>query len=223
MPDLRRISVFVASPGDVALAREHIRHATERINRLVAKEAGFLLEAVGWEDIPPDQASRSQEVINPYVDSAHIFIGILHQRFGQPTGIADSGTADEFLRIEKRWQEEDPKPTIMLYFKKVPADRLADLGPQLKKVLDFKQRIQPSAWYREFEDEAWLEKDVENALADWVYKHRGKTVHTVPEEMPHPVKDQDADILAALAKNSPASPFDIANALGRSEDDTRTP
>ena len=58
MPDLRRIPVFVASPGDVALARERVRHATERISQLVAKEAGFLLEAGGWEDIPPDKLSR---------------------------------------------------------------------------------------------------------------------------------------------------------------------
>ena len=89
MTDLRRIFVFIASPGDVETARSSVRHAIDRINRLVAKENGFLLEAIGWEDIPPGKAERSQEVINKYVDIAHIFVGMLHQRFGKPTGLAE--------------------------------------------------------------------------------------------------------------------------------------
>lgn len=147
MPDLKRIIVFIASPGDVASARERVRYAIKRINRLLAEKAGFLLKAIGWEDIPPGRANRAQEVINPYVDDAHIFIGILHQRFGEPTGLADSGTEEEFRRIEKRWHEKGLKPTIWMYFKKVPDARLADPGPQLKRVLEFKQRIKPSIFY----------------------------------------------------------------------------
>ncbi len=86
MPDLKQIFIFIASPGDVTQARDIVRRAIERINRLVAKQAGFLFEPIGWEDIPPGKAHRAQEVMNPYVDKAQIFIGILHQRFGTPTG-----------------------------------------------------------------------------------------------------------------------------------------
>lgn len=218
MPDLKRITVFIASPSDVAPARERVRYTIERINRLLAKEAGFLLEAVGWEDILPGKANRSQEIINPYVNAAHIFIGILHQRFGKPTGVAESGTEEEFMRIEKRWNEEDPKPTIWMYFKNVSDDRLADPGPQLKKVLDFKQRIESSDWYREFEDESWLEEDVENALADWVTQHRGTAVHTISVGLPDHFEIKDADVLAVLAKSGPLPPSDVARTLGRSKD-----
>ena len=33
MPDLKQIFIFIASPGDVAQARDIVRHAIERINR----------------------------------------------------------------------------------------------------------------------------------------------------------------------------------------------
>ena len=213
MLDLKQITVFIASPGDVAPARERVRHAVERINRLLGKEAGFLLETIGWEDVPPGKANRSQEVINPYVDAAHIFVGILHQRFGKPTGVAESGTEEEFSRIERRWCEENLKPAIWIYFKRVSADRLADPGPQLKKVLDFKQRIESSNWYREFEDESWLEEDIENALADWVHQYRGAGVHSISGGMLEHFEHKDADVLVLLAKNGPSSLPDIVSIL----------
>jgi hypothetical protein len=108
---LELIYVFIASPGDVPEARTRVRRAIDRVNVLVAKHAGVLLEGVGWEDVRPDRAARSQEVINPYVDQAHIFIGVLHQRFGTPTGVAESGTEEEFNRITARWEREEPKST----------------------------------------------------------------------------------------------------------------
>ena len=99
---IKRVLVFIASPGDVSDARSFVRYAVERINRLVAKDNGFLLESIGWEDIPPGKNQRAQETINPYVDATSIFIGILHRRFGRPTGAAESGTEEEYNRIEER-------------------------------------------------------------------------------------------------------------------------
>ena len=92
-PQLERVSIFIASPGDVPEVRECIRRSVARVNRLVAKNSGILFEAVGWEDIRPGRAARAQEVINPYVDGAHIFIGVLHQRqfFSSFEGSKDFG------------------------------------------------------------------------------------------------------------------------------------
>ncbi|OGW68745.1 MAG: hypothetical protein A2036_02090 [Omnitrophica bacterium GWA2_50_21] len=140
---LEQVLIFIASPSDVSPARECIRRAIDRINRLLAKQAGYLFEAIGWEDIRSGKGERAQEIINHYVDAAHIFIGVLHQRFGSPTGLADSGTEEEFLRIEARWNKEPLKPEIWMYFKKVSPDRLDDPGPQLSKVLEFKKVSSP--------------------------------------------------------------------------------
>ena len=125
---LKRVLVFIASPGDVSDSRNFVRHAVERINRLVAEDNGFLLEPIGWEDIPPGKGNRAQEIINPYINAASIFIGILHRRFGQPTGEAESGTEEEYNLIEQRWVNEEPKPEVLMYFKKIPSEQLADPG-----------------------------------------------------------------------------------------------
>jgi len=170
--NLKRVLVFIASPGDVSDARSYVRHAVGRINRLVAKDNGFLLEPIGWEDISPGKGHRAQEIINPYVDAASIFIGILHRRFGQPTGAAESGTEEEYKRIEKRWQNEEPKPEVLIYFKKIPDEQLVDPGEHLKKVLDFKKRISTTTLYKDFETEGELIESVQDALHDWIVKNR---------------------------------------------------
>ncbi len=166
-----RIQVFIASPGDVTRERYAARRAIERINKLLGEISGFHFAPTGWEQIPPAKSARAQEAINPYVDSAKIFIGILYQRFGTPTGIAESGTEEEFFRVEKRWNEETPKPAIWIFFKTVAPDRLSDPGEQLKNVLRFKKRIEPTVLYKEFTDERALQENIEEALSTWVHEH----------------------------------------------------
>jgi Uma2 family endonuclease len=60
MRNLERVYVFIASPSDVGEARMNARRAVERVNELVAKRAGIILEAIGWEDIAPRRAERAQ-------------------------------------------------------------------------------------------------------------------------------------------------------------------
>ena len=129
---IRHFNVFIASPGDTVDARERVRKAVERVNRLVARPNGVFLEAIGWEDIPAGKAKRAQDLINPYVDAAHIFIGILNKRFGKPTGVAESGTEEEYKRITRRWQQETLPPEVMLYFKRHSEEETEDPDSQLR-------------------------------------------------------------------------------------------
>ena len=168
---LKPVFIFIASPGDVPDSRNSVRHAIERINRLVAEDNGFLLKPIGWEDIPPGKGQRAQDIINPYVDAASIFVGILHRRFGQPTGVAESGTEEEYNRIEQRWKNEEPKPEVLIYFR-IPDKQLVDHGEQLQKVLAFKERIRKTCLYKEFESNRELEESVQDALHDWIVKNR---------------------------------------------------
>ena len=168
---LKTINIFIASPSDVADARNLVKKAINHVNKLLAREFGFLFEPIGWEQIPPGKGSRPQTLINPYVESAQIFIGILFQRFGTSTGLAESGTEEEYNLIEKIWHERKQKPTIWMYFKKVPSDRLSDPGSQLKKVVQFKKRIQKTDFYHEFENDEDIETNIEDALADWIKKN----------------------------------------------------
>jgi len=214
--NLKRVLVFIASPGDVADARSSVRHAVDRINRLVAKDNGFLLEPIGWEDIPPGKSRRAQEVINPYVDAASIFVGILHRRFGEPTGEAESGTEEEYNRIERRWENEDPKPEVLMYFKRIPDEQLVDPGEKLRKVLTFKERIRTTCFYKEFESEGVLLELVQDALHDWVLRNRdgfespGAANQIVTQE------PNDKGLLACIVGEGPFSVPAISSRLGRS-------
>ena len=134
-PKLEVITVFLASPGDTADERERVRRSVDRVNRLVAKQNGFLLEVIGWEDIPSSTGARAQEVINPFVRDADVFIGILKKRFGSPTGRAESGTLEEYELAYTRFQEKTPPPDVKIYFKHLSDDELSDPGPQLEKLL----------------------------------------------------------------------------------------
>lgn len=213
--NLKRVLVFIASPGDVPDARSSVRYAVERINRLVAKDYGFELKSIGWEDIPPGRSQRAQEIINPYVDAASIFIGILHRRFGQPTGAAESGTEEEYDRIEKRWENEEPKPEVLIYFKKIPDEQLADPGEQLKKVLAFKKRICTTTLYKDFETERELIESVQNALHDWIVKNRNK--FETPSEASSLVTLQpnDKEVLACVLELSLSSLEAISSQLSQ--------
>ncbi len=217
--EVKRIFIFIASPGDVGKARDLVRHAIDRINKLLAKEFGFLFEAIGWEDIPPDKGERTQDIINKYADIAHIFIGILNQRFGEPTGIADSGTEEEFLRIEKRWEKESPKPSIWLYFKKIPPELLNAPSTQLNKVLEFKERIKKSIFYQEFEEDYFFEEKIQEALATWVHEHRAKDVRAVTEEIPGRLHEDDIAILSLIVQKPEISIDQVVDESKKSKED----
>lgn len=201
---LKQVNVFIASPGDVSDARDCARKAVERLNRLVAKPSGFLLDPIGWEDIPASKAKRTQEVINPYVDAADIFIGILNRRFGSPTSVAESGTEEEYNRIEKRWREEDPKPEIMIYFKRLSQEDLADPGEQLQRVLGFRDRISDTVLYKEFEGSDDLGEKIEDTLADWIHRQQESTDLVVSGTDIDTLESTDLEILVSLVQRGDA-------------------
>jgi len=218
--NLKRVLVFIASPGDVSDARNSVRHAVERINKLLAKDNGFLLEPIGSEDAPPGKSQRAQEIINQYVDVASIFIGILHRRFGRPTGAAESGTEEEYNRIEQRWENEEPKPEVLMYFKKIPVDQLADPGEQLQKVLAFKERISTTCFYKEFESERILIELVQDALHDWIFKNRDKFETPTEASKVITLQLNDKEVLACVLKQGLSSAEAISSQLSQSTSTT---
>lgn len=134
------LTVFIASPGDVADERRALAVVASRINRISGREWGWEVDLRGWEDTMPGYA-RPQSLINPDVDACDIFIGILWERWGQPTGTYSSGFEEEFERAMHRHRTTN-RPEIMLYFKDVRPESLKDPGPQLNRVLEFRNRIQ---------------------------------------------------------------------------------
>lgn len=145
--------IFLASPGDVSTERQHVRQFFERYNRQTAQLWNVRFEVVDWENYSTTGVGRPQELITQqtlekYRDSLALVIDIMSQRFGSPTGNADSGTEEEFNWAMKSHQQNG-FPEIKWFFRKVntlemPTDPDAAMRAveQWKKVLAFRKQMQ---------------------------------------------------------------------------------
>ena len=124
--DTKTVRLFVASPGDVSTEREVVEKVAHEIDenpREALVEAGpFRIEVLRWEDVAPS-GGRPQQVIADQLGPYDIFVGILWNRCGTPTGhdehghqIAQSGTVEEIRgALSKLRQKSLRKEQIMLY------------------------------------------------------------------------------------------------------------
>jgi hypothetical protein len=137
------ITVFVASPGDVARERRALVAVAEEVDRTVGVPEGFRLSLKRWESHARPAAGRPQGVVNAQLGPADVFVGLLWGRFGTPTGKAASGTEEEFLRAHAAWTRGGThRPEILLYFSEARL-RPSDVDPaQLARVQDFRARVE---------------------------------------------------------------------------------
>ena len=213
---LERIKVFISSPNDVSEARDNVRYAINRINSLMAKDYGFLFEPVGSEDIPPGKEKRCQEHINKYVDMAHIYIGLLNQRFGSPTGIAESGTLEEYNRITNRWENEAEKPTVWFFFKSIPEERLGEKDEQLSKVLNFKETISKTDFYHEFDENKEIIEKIENSLSEWLRENKNSHINQNSVEFGLQLNDSDIEnVFNIITNKALLAPQNTTNKLSK--------
>lgn len=140
---ITRITVFVASPGDVTVERDIVKDTIDRINEseLLGENAIVQLkrcETHAW----PGFGEDAQSVINHQIGPYDVFVGIMWNRIGTRTGRAVSGTVEEFETAYTAWKEHK-RPSLMFYFNRQPSD-LATV-PEIEQkveVVKFKQRLQ---------------------------------------------------------------------------------
>lgn len=139
-PTRKILTVFLASPGDVAEERLMAREVADKVNRRLAARLGWHVDLRGWEDQSP-AFGRPQALINrESVESCDLFIGLLWKRWGQPTGEFSSGFEEEYTIARER-RLSTGAPEISLFFKTIDETLLTDPGPQLSRVLQFKQTL----------------------------------------------------------------------------------
>ncbi|MEK6258898.1 MAG: tetratricopeptide repeat protein [Planctomycetota bacterium] len=162
------IRVFIASPGDLAVERRAFKDMIEELNNGFGDGAGKRFEALGWEDTLASTGRRSQSVINQEVDRSDIFVLVMHRRWGQEAPDAkpySSYTEEEFHRAYDRWKNT-ASPEIFVFFKHIDSGQMADAGPQLQKVLDFRKSLEESrlVLYHGFADEQEFKSEVNRHL-----------------------------------------------------------
>lgn len=148
MPEtVTEITVFVASPGDVAKERRALDAVADEINRTVGSAEGFRLAVKKWETRARPAAGRPQGVINQQLGPSDIFVGIMWKRFGTPTGKAGSGTEEEFDEAYAQWKRKRKhKPEILFYFRESKFyPRTAAETRQFAAVQAFREKVQARA------------------------------------------------------------------------------
>ena len=168
MAESRTIRVFIASPGDLAVERRAFKDVIEDLNGDFGDGAGVKYEALGWEDTLASTGRRSQSVINREIDRCDVFVLAMHRRWGQEAPDAkpySSYTEEEFYRAFERWKKE-AAPEIFVFFKHIDSASMADPGPQLKQVLDFRKQLEESrhVLYHLFADEQEFKSEVNRHL-----------------------------------------------------------
>jgi hypothetical protein len=180
---LNQYHVFLASPGDVAAERQYVRKFFDEYNRHTAHIWNVEFKVVDWENYATIGVGRPQELITgqtleKYRQSLALVVGIMGQRFGSPTGKAESGTEEEF-----NWAMESHQatgfPEIKWFFRKVdrldglpadPAEAIKALE-QWQKVLAFRQRMQDlnnPVFYTEYPGAAGFGEVFERDLNLWL-------------------------------------------------------
>jgi hypothetical protein len=141
---ITHISIFLASPSDLAEERLVVKQVVDELNSMIRQPMGIYLDLLAWEKYAyPSAGIDAQDVINSQLGNEYdIFIGMMWQRFGSPTGRAGSGTEEEFERAYSKYKQTKGSTKIMLYFSAKPIQPDAVDFEQLGKVRQFKSRAQ---------------------------------------------------------------------------------
>lgn len=134
---------FIASPSDTSKEREACENVFTEINNTLGEQLNFRIESKKWEkDSRPGFGEDGQDVINEQLlNTYHLFIGIMWNKFGTPTKNAQSGTEAEFQHAYSRLQNEDDDLEILFYFNEEPANASNLELKQLEKVRGFRKKI----------------------------------------------------------------------------------
>lgn len=170
--DLRYFRVFVASPGGLADERKAFRDEIAELNAADAIARGFLFEPVGWEDTLGG-VGRPQNLINKDIQTSDYLILVLWNRWGSsPDALASqfsSGTEEEY-HLAISCYEDKTMSDIVVMFKAVDSQQLSDAGPQLQKVLEFREELERTKefFYETFDTTKSFRSLIRRHLSVWL-------------------------------------------------------
>jgi len=177
---LTNYRVFIASPSGLDAEREAFSEILNEYNLSEANPRGIQFQPIGWE-ITVTGKGRPQELINGLVRNSDFFVLLLHDRWGSsPFASGDvaanysSGTEEEFnIALECLENPEHHMAEIVLVFKSVDERQLADPGPQLKSVLEFRQEREEKKdfLFSLIDSVRAFRSEIRRHLGDWSRRH----------------------------------------------------
>lgn len=165
---VRRVNIFVASPGDVSSEREQLSKVISEINltiSAIAPEKRVVLDLIKWEThVHPAMGLDAQDVVNQQIGNYDVFVGMMWKRFGTATARAGSGTEEEFRRAYATWQKNRTLPVLFYFCQATFAPpRSPEEIEQLSKVLNFRNELSGRGLVWEYEHP--------NAFSDVIRPH----------------------------------------------------
>jgi len=140
--NITKYSVFLGSPSDLEEERFEIENVIKELNLTYGNQNNLILELVKWEthSAPGISDTYTQDLINKDIGNDYdIFIGLLWQKFGTKTNVANSGTEEEFLNAIKRFENKE-NIQILFYFKNKAPLSLSEINiDELSKINQFKE------------------------------------------------------------------------------------
>ena len=181
-----QLSVLISCPADMAAERQVVKAAVEEVNCFLAETEGVLLNTISWEsDLLPGVGPDPQSVINSQILGRYdIYLGLLGTRFGTQTPRAGSGTEEEFNQAFDMYVATPEKLRVLFYFGKTSDDvHRLDLD-QLRKVLDFRNKLSSTTLFYEFSDRDELLKLLKDHLRHLVIEQWDGTKWKVLTPLP---------------------------------------
>ncbi|HCN49476.1 MAG TPA: hypothetical protein DIT10_10340 [Chryseobacterium sp.] len=154
--NVTKYSIFLGSPGDLEEERVEVENAIKELNIIYGNRSNLILDVLKWEthSAPGVTESYTQNIINEDIGWDYdIFIGLIWQKFGTKTNVANSGTEEEFLNALKRFKNKE-NIQILFYFKNKSPLALSDINPEeLLKINNFKKVLKDNnVFYGSFND-----------------------------------------------------------------------
>jgi len=179
MPPWRKVDIFVASTGEVGELRRALGAVVTELNGTLGRDQRAVIELMRWETHARPSAGRAQAVINRQINAYDLFVGILWKRFGTPTGVAESGTEEEFRIAWERYQNGS-LPDILFYFCERPWwPRAEEELDQFRSVLRFRREVENRVLAWRFGDHSEFE-----SLARQHLYNAASSILTVPTDDP---------------------------------------
>jgi tetratricopeptide (TPR) repeat protein len=182
MAKLEPVKLFIASPSDLAEERNLFPTVLNLLNDVVGYRLNHRLEPLGWEDALPSWG-RPQELINQDVRQCDVFVMLLWKRWGMPSGQYSSGTEEEFEIAYERYRQTG-SPHLLLYFRSVPQDMMADPGEQLQKVIKFRTKIEVEriGLFKTYDTPHQWKDLLMKHISEWLYNRVDGKVHAAVAE-----------------------------------------
>ena len=193
MPQVEKLLVFLASPGDVPTERRYVEEIVAELNRTVASDKDVVLQVISWENNAfPGYGQDAQALVNAQIAEMSkyaLFVGIMWNRLGTLTPRAASGTVEEFERAVDALKQKR-QPEIWFYFRQ-SASKLdtEDQLEQRKKVLAFKKEVQAKGLPWTYKNPSEFRDKFRNQMILWL---NARTL----QELKNDVKQQEATIRA---------------------------